>query len=299
MKNRYLLKREIPLYLMLAVPLGLLLMYSYGPMFGLVMAFQKFEPLMGFFQSKWVGWGNFQRVFSFPDVRQVIGNTLYIAILKIVLETVAAILAALMLNEVSSKLFKRSVQTIIYFPYFLSWVILGGVLKDILSRDGIVNGLLEKVGFVPVLFLGQPKLFPWILVLTEIWQITGFGTIVFLAAITGISPTLYEAASIDGAGRFRQTWFITLPGIQSMIILMVTLSMGYVLNAGFDQILMLYSPLVYSTGDVIDTWVYRMGLQQAQYSLAAAVGLMRSFVSFILVAVSYLIAYKSSDYRIW
>lgn len=293
------LRRELPLYLMLALPLGLLLVFSYGPMFGLVMAFQKFEPLMGFLGSKWVGLANFRRVFAFPDVWQVVGNTLYIAVLKIVVETVAAILAALLLNEVVSRRLKRTVQTIIYFPYFLSWVILGGVLKDILARDGIVNSLLGLFGIAPILFLGNPDTFPWVLVLTETWQITGFGTIVFLAAITAISPTLYEAACIDGAGRLRQTWHITLPGMATTIVLMIVLSMGYILNAGFDQILMLYSPIVYRTGDVIDTWVYRMGLQQAQYALASAVGLMRSIVSFILVALSYLVAYKAADYRIW
>ena len=298
-RKRYMFQRELPLYLMLIPPLILLLIYSYGPMLGLVMAFQKFEPVIGFFQSKWVGMDNFVRVFSFPDIKSVIWNTFYISILKIIIETVAAILVAIFLNEVMSKWFKRTVQTIIYFPYFLSWVILGGVLRDILARDGVVNLLVQAMGMKPVLFLGVAKIFPWVLVITETWQITGFGTIVFLASISSISPTLYEAAAIDGAGRIKQTWHITLPGMKSMIILMITLSMGYVLNAGFDQILMLYSPLVYSTGDVIDTWVYRAGLQQAQYSLGAAVGLMRSAVSFILVVGSYYFAYKVADYRVF
>ena len=298
-RKRYMFQRELPLYLMLIPPLILLLIYSYGPMLGLVMAFQKFEPVIGFFQSKWVGMDNFVRVFSFPDIKSVIWNTFYISILKIIIETVAAILVAIFLNEVMSKWFKRTVQTIIYFPYFLSWVILGGVLRDILARDGVVNLLVQAMGMKPVLFLGVAKIFPWVLVITETWQITGFGTIVFLASISSISPTLYEAAAIDGAGRIKQTWYITLPGMKSMIILMITLSMGYVLNAGFDQILMLYSPLVYSTGDVIDTWVYRAGLQQAQYSLGAAVGLMRSAVSFILVVGSYYFAYKVADYRVF
>jgi putative aldouronate transport system permease protein len=292
-------QRELPLYLMLIPPVILLLVYSYGPMFGLVMAFQKFEPVAGFFQSKWVGLANFFRVFSFPDIKNVIWNTFYISILKIVVETLAAIVVAICLNEVIQKWFKRTVQTIIYFPYFLSWVILGGVLRDILARDGVVNLLLQAVGIKPILFLGVAKIFPWVLVFTETWQITGFGTIVFLAAISSISPTLYEAAAIDGAGRLKQTWHITLPGMKGTIILMITMSMGYILNAGFDQILMLYSPLVYSTGDVIDTWVYRAGLQQAQYSLGAAVGLMRSGVSFLLVVASYYIAYKAADYRVF
>lgn len=292
-------QRELPLYLMLIPPVILLLVYSYGPMFGLVMAFQKFEPVAGFFQSKWVGLANFFRVFSFPDIKSVIWNTFYISILKIVVETLAAIVVAICLNEVIQKWFKRTVQTIIYFPYFLSWVILGGVLRDILARDGMVNLLLQAVGIKPILFLGVAKIFPWVLVFTETWQITGFGTIVFLAAISSISPTLYEAAAIDGAGRLKQTWHITLPGMKGTIILMITMSMGYILNAGFDQILMLYSPLVYSTGDVIDTWVYRAGLQQAQYSLGAAVGLMRSGVSFLLVVASYYVAYKAADYRVF
>lgn len=299
MRKQYMLKRELPLYIMLIVPVTLLLIYSYGPMFGLVMAFQKFDPAMGFLGSKFVGLANFIKVFSFPDVKQVIWNTLYIAILKIIIETVAAILVAIFLNEIKTRWFKRTVQTIVYFPYFLSWVILGGILRDILARDGVANLIMQALGMDPVLFLGNAKVFPWVLVFTETWQITGFGTIVFLASISSISPTLYEAAAIDGAGRIRQTWNITLPGMSSMIILMMVLSMGWILNAGFDQILMLYSPLVYSSGDVIDTWVYRMGLQQAQYSLGAAVGLMRSFVSFIFVVASYWIAWKAADYRVF
>jgi len=299
MRQRYMLKRELPLYIMLLVPLTLLIIYSYGPMFGLVIAFQKFNPAMGFLNSPWVGMANFIKVFSYPDVKQVIWNTFYISVLKIIVETVAAILAAIFLNEISTRWFKRTVQTIVYFPYFLSWVILAGVFRDILARNGVVNLLMQAIGLKPVLFLGLAKIFPWVLVFTETWQITGFGTIVFLASISSINPTLYEAAAIDGAGRIRQTWNITLPGMSPMIMLMTVLSMGWILNAGFDQILMLYSPLVYSTGDVIDTWVYRMGLQQAQYSLGAAVGLMRSCVSFIFVVASYYIAYKVADYRVF
>lgn len=299
MKKCNKLRRELPLYLMLLPPLAVLLVYSYGPMFGIVMAFQKFEPVMGFFNSRWVGLKNFERLLTLPDIRGVVWNTFFIASIKIIIETVAAIVVAILLNEVCSRWFKRTVQTIIYFPYFLSWVILGGILRDILARDGIVNLLLQWVGIEPVLFLGIPKIFPWVLVITETWQITGFGTIVFLAAITNISTTLYEAASIDGAGRLKQTWHVTLPGMSSTIAVMVILSLGYILNAGFDQILMLYSPLVYSTGDVIDTWVYRAGLRDAQYSLAASVGLLRSIVGFLLIASSYYIAYKKANYRVF
>jgi len=292
-------RREIPLYIMLLVPVMLVLVYSYGPMFGIVMAFQRYETSLGFLRSEWVGFDNYRRIFALPDTWQVIFNTFYIASMKIVVETLAAIAVALLLNEIRSAFFKRTIQTIIYFPYFLSWVILGGALRDMLSSDGLINQFRIWLGFDAVSFLGIPKLFPFILVITETWQITGFGTIIFLAAIAGINQDLYEAAVIDGAGRLKQTWHITLPGISSTIIVMCVISMGYILNAGFDQILMLYNPLVLSTGDVIDTWVYRAGLQHAQFSLAAAMGLMRSIVSFILISISYYLAYKFADYRIF
>lgn len=293
------LHREWPLYVMIAIPALTIIVYSYGPMFGLIMAFQKFEPAFGFLRSKWVGFSNFTRLIQLPDVGQVIGNTLEIATMKIIVETVAAILVAILLNEVVNKGFKRSIQTIIYAPYFLSWVILGGIFRDMLARDGLVNNLLSLLGMKPYIFLGEPSTFLFVLVVTETWQLTGFNAIVYLAAITSISPTLYEAAAIDGAGRLKQTWHITLTGISNYIVLMLILNMGYILNAGLDQILMLYSPMVYSTGDVIDTWVYRAGLQNAQYSLASAVGLFRSTVSFIMVTVSYYIAYKKAGYRVF
>lgn len=292
-------KRELPLYLMLIPPVIILFIYAYLPMFGIVMAFQHFEPTLGFFGSKWVGLANFQKLFLIPDVGQVILNTLFIASMKIVVETVAAILTAILLNEIISKMFKRVVQTIIYFPYFLSWVILGGIFRDILARDGLINIILVKLGHLPIIFLSDPNSFPYLLVASETWQITGFGTIIFLAAISNIDPGLYEAAVLDGASRLKQTIHITLPGMSPTIILMTVLSLGYILNAGFEQVLMLYSPLVYATGDVIDTWVYRMGLQQAQYSLASTIGLFRSVVSFILIVTAYYIAKKVADYKIF
>ncbi|MFC4807683.1 ABC transporter permease [Paenibacillus sp. GCM10023250] len=292
-------RRQLALYVMLIAPVVVLFVYAYLPMFGVVMSFQRFEPSLGFFRSDWVGFANFRRLMYIPDVKQVVLNTLFIASMKIVVETLAAIVVAVLLNEIVSKLFRRVVQTIIYFPYFLSWVILGGILRDLLAREGLLNALLGKLGFEPVVFLSKASLFPYVLVGTETWQVTGFGTIVFLAAITTIDPTLYEAAVMDGASRFKQILHITIPGIKSTIILMMTLSMGYILNAGFEQVLMLYSPLVYSTGDVIDTWVYRMGLQQSQYSLASAIGLFRSVVSLALISVSYYVARKVSDHRIF
>ena len=299
MNKKHRRKGQLALWAMITPVLILLLIYSYGPMFGLVMAFQDFKPALGFFKSPWVGLENFKFIFALPDVPQVIWNTFRIALLKIVFETVAAIVIAILLNEIRQKWFKRTVQTIVYFPYFLSWVILAGIFRDILSGGGLVNTLLGYVGIGPVPFLSSPEIFPWVLVLTEVWQVTGFNTIVYLAAITAINPQLYEAAAIDGAGRVKQTRYITLPAMAPTIIVMVILSLGSILNAGFDQVLNLYSPAVYSTGDVIDTWVYRAGLQDAQYSIGAAFGLFRSLVSFLLVSLSYWIAYKKADYRIF
>lgn len=298
-KKNSLMAKQWPLYVMIAVPALLVLVYSYGPMFGLVMTFQRFEPAMGFFKSRWVGLENFRRVMAIPDIWEVVRNTLFIASMKIALGTVAAIIVAVLLNEITGVLFKRSVQTIIYAPYFLSWVILGGVFRELLSHDGLVNLLLGRLGMQPASFLGDPAVFPWVLIVTDLWQMTGFNAIVYLAAIAGVSPTLYEAAAMDGAGRAKQVMKITLPGISSYIVLMTVLNLGYILNAGFDQILMLYSPSVYSTGDVIDTWVYRSGLQNGQYSLAATVGLLRSIVSLALVSISYYTAKKKFDYNIF
>jgi putative aldouronate transport system permease protein len=284
---------------MIVFPALLLLVYSYGPMFGLVMVFQRFEPVRGFLGSAWIGLGNFTRVFAMPDLWQITFNSLYIAVMKIILGTIAAILTAILLNEINGTLFKRIIQTIIYAPYFLSWVILGGVFRELLSRDGLVNIFLGLFGSEPVNFLGTPVVFPWVLISTELWQMTGFNAIIYLAAIIGIDPALYEAAAMDGAGRLRQITKIMIPGIMSYIILMAVLNMGYILNAGFEQILMLYSPSVYSTGDVIDTWVYRAGLVNAQYSLSSAVGLLRSLVGFVLITFSYWLAKKKWNYSIF
>ncbi len=291
--------KQWPLYAMIAVPTLFLLIYSYGPMLGLVMVFQRFEPAKGFFGSEWVGLDVFRRVFASPDILQITYNSLFIASMKIVLGTLTAILIAVLLNELTNIIFKRTVQTVIYAPYFLSWVILGGIFRELLSDSGFINQMLGYVGMEPIRFLGSPKVFPWVLIVTDLWQMTGFNAIIYLAAIMAISPSLYEAAAIDGAGRFKQVMKITLPGIRSYIVMLLVLNLGYIFNAGFEQIIMLYSPSVYATGDVIDTWVYRAGLQNAQYSLGAAVGLLRSFVSLLLIAVSYYIAKVKWDYAIF
>ncbi len=279
----------------------LLLIFSYLPMAGIVIAFQKFIPAKGLFgPQKWIGLDNFKYVLDLPNFGSVIWNTISIAVMKIILGLVIPIIFAILINEVTSNTLKRSVQTLIYLPHFLSWVVLGGILIDILSPSGgIVNGLLNSIGIEPIFFLGDNKWFPATMVLTETWKEFGYGTIIYLAAITGIDPSLYEAARIDGANRWKQTLNITLPGMKMVIVLLMVLSLGNLLNAGFDQIFNLYSPPVYQSGDIIDTFVYRIGLLDAQYGVATAVGLFKSVVSFTLISVSYFFAYKFADYRIF
>ncbi|MDI4644305.1 ABC transporter permease [Cohnella hashimotonis] len=292
--------RELPLHLMLLPGFALVFVYSYIPMAGILMAFERLVPSKGMFRSPWVGWKNFEYMLHLPGTMQVLWNTLFIAVMKMGAGIVVPVLFALLLNEARSRLFKRSIQTIIYFPHFLSWIILSGILVDILSPStGIVNGALGLLGISPVYFLGDPHWFPFAMVVSDTWKEFGYGTIVYLAALTGISPSLYEAAAMDGAGRLRQTFSVTLPGLLPMIVLMSVLSLGNVLNAGFDQIYNLYSPQVYRTGDIIDTLVYRIGVENANYGVATAVGLFKSVVSFIMIGISYMLAYRLTNYRIF
>lgn len=300
MSSRNRLAREIPLYMMLAPTIVLVLVYAYTPMVGIVMAFQRVLPGKGIFASPWVGWDNFLFVLRMPNILQVLWNTIRIAGLKAVAGVVVPVTVALMLNNVTSQAFKRAVQTVIYLPHFLSWVILAGIFIDILSpSEGVVNHMLGLVGIRPIFFLGDDRIFPWTMVATDVWKSFGFGTIVYLAALTDIDPTLYEAAVMDGATRWQQTWHITLPGISGTIIMLSTLSLGNILNAGFDQIFNLYSPLVYRTGDIIDTLVYRIGIVNYQYGVATAVGLFKSVVSLVLIGIAYKLAAKWADYRIF
>lgn len=264
------------------------------------MAFQRFNPVRGFFGSRWTGLENLSYVFDMPDFPSVLWNTFFIASMKVIAGIIVPVFFALLLNEVRSHRYKRTLQTIVYFPHFLSWVILAGMMVDILSPStGIVGMAMKAVGLEPVYWLGDPKVFPYTLVLTETWKEFGFGTIVYLAALTAIDPNLYEAAMIDGATRMQQTYYVTLPGILPVVMLMAILSMGSILNAGFDQVFNLYSPQVYSTGDILDTLVYRLGIEDIQFGVATAVGLFKSLVSFILLVMSYSLAYKYTDYRVF
>ena len=285
---------------MLLPGLALILVFHYVPMFGIVMAFQNFKPAKGFFGSAWVGMDNFVYMAKLPNMGSVLFNTVFIAVMKIAAGMVVPIFVALMLNEIGLKRFKRTVQTIVYFPHFLSWVILGGVLMDVLSPStGIVNDVIRAFGGTPIYFLGDRNWFPYTMVITAVWKNFGYDTIVYLAALTNVDRNLYEAAAMDGATRLKQTWHVTLPGILPIVTLMGVLNLGNILNAGFDQIFNLYSPSVYSTGDIIDTFVYRLGLEQAQFSVSTAVGLFKSVISIIMVSLSNYLAGRFANYRVF
>ncbi|MCM1543631.1 MAG: ABC transporter permease subunit [Blautia sp.] len=301
-------KDSLFFHAMLFVPVVLLFIYHFLPIpAGILMAFENFQPAKGFFGSKGVGFENFRKLFLLPDTLPALRNILIIAIEKILCNIIIPVSFALLLNEVKSKLAKRTVQTITYLPYFLSWIILAGILIKFLApgsaatSPGLMNTLLLKLGILdePVYFLGSNSTFRQTIVISDVWKNFGYNTIVYLAALTGIDPTLYEAASVDGAGRWKQTIHITLPGIAPFIVLMTVLAIGNVLSAGFDQIFNLYNPAVYETGDIIDTLVYRLGLVNKQYSLSATVGLLKSIVSCILVLTSYKLADKLAGYRVW
>ncbi|MCP1133766.1 ABC transporter permease subunit [Paenibacillus polysaccharolyticus] len=274
--------------------------FAYIPMGGLVIAFQDYKPWLGFAKSSWIGLEHFQFLFSMPENVQVIWNTLIIAGMKLIGGLIAPLVFALLLNEVRKETFKKSIQTFVYLPHFLSWVILGGILLDMLATKGMINQFLGAVfGLEPIFFLGEGTWFRIVVVTSDIWKEFGFGAIIFLASLAGINPALYEAAEVDGASRWQQTWSITIPALIPIMIVVGTLSLGNILNGGFDQIFNLYNPLVYDKGDIIDTFVYRVGLIDGKFGFSAAVGLFKSVVGFVLIVFAYRAAYKFANYRIF
>ncbi len=300
---RSVFKKDWMLYAMLVPALVMLILFHFYPMWGILIAFKDYKFAEGILGSPWVGWQNFQTFFASRNAGNIIRNTVVISMGKIVLGQVTAVIFALMLNEVRPRLFKRLTQTATTLPHFLSWVIIGGIMIQVLGSSGLVNKGLTALGLDAVRFLGKPSVFPWTLILSDVWKGFGFGAVIYLAALTGINPELFEAAAVDGAGRFQRIRYITLPSILPTIILMACLALGSILNAGFDQVLVLYNPSVMRTGDIIDTYVYRVGLigegGMINYGLASAVGLMKSVVGFFLIVLSYWLAGKFANYRIF
>lgn len=291
---------EVKHYWIMMIPALLwLLLFQVIPMFGIVMAFQDFNPGLGFLHSKFVGLDNFKYMFQLAEVRSVLGNTLFIALGKIIGNLLIPLVFALLLNEFRLKRMTKLIQTSVYLPHFLSWVILSGIILQVFGINGPINNLITANGAKPVMFFQSASAFPWFLIVSDIWKNFGYNSIIFLAALMGIDMSLYEAADIDGAGRWKKILHVTLPGISTTIALLAILSLGGILDAGFDQVFNLYNPIVYSTGDILDTYVYRAGLQQLNFSFGTAVGLLKSVVSFIMITCGYWIAKKTVGYRIF
>ncbi|MDF2485743.1 MAG: protein lplB [Herbinix sp.] len=294
------MKRDAALHLMLLLPVTMLLIFHYIPLFGIVIAFQNYNPARGFSNSPFVGLNNFKELFLTPGFVQALKNTVIIALGKIVLGIIVPVTVALLLNEMRKARVKKTIQTMIYLPHFISWVLMAGIIIEILNpRSGMLNQFLGLFGIDPIFFLGSNKLFREIVWVTDVWKEFGYATIIYMAALTSIDPSLYEAASLDGAGYFKKMLHITLPGISMTIVLLMTLKMGSILNAGFDQIFNLYSTITYESGDIIDTLVYRLGLGGGRFSLASAAGLFKSVISGTLLVLSYKVAHKTSGYRVF
>lgn len=288
------------MYHMMMLPgMIFLLVFSYIPMVGIIMAFQDYVPAKGILGSDFVGLEHFIYMFTLPDIMQIFRNTLVIAIGKILLGTLTAIVFSILLNEIRLKLLKKSIQTVVYLPHFLSWVVLAAVVTNMFNLDGTVNQILSFFGLEKLNFLGSNTLFQPLIIGTDVWKEFGFNSIVYLAAITAVDPALHEAASMDGANWWKRVWHITLPSMLPIILLLAILSLPNILNAGFDQIYNLYSPMVYETGDILDTYVYRIGLLGREYSFGTAVGIFKSLIGMILILSANGMAKKYTDRKLF
>jgi putative aldouronate transport system permease protein len=289
-------------YLVILLTPGILyfVIFKYLPIYGLVIAFKDYNFIDGIFKSPWVGLSVFKELFSTPSFWSVFRNTVILGFLQFIVGFPAPIIFALLLNEVLNTRFKRTVQTISYLPYFVSWVILGGLFLQFLSpSEGPVNYIIKSMGGRPVFFLGDTHWFRGVLVATGVWKSVGWSSIVYLAALSSIDTELYEAAEIDGAGRWMKMRFITLPSLAPVITIMLILATGSLVDDNFDQVFNLYNPAVYSVGDVMSTYIYRKGLQSMEYSAAAALGLFKNLLAFAIVMASNKLAKRINEYGIW
>lgn len=276
------------------------IVFHYMPIYGVLIAFKSYKFTLGVWGSPWVGLKHFEDLFAIAGFWQVFRNTLLISCYKLVFGFPAPIVFALLLNEIRQAVFKRFVQTVTYLPHFLSWVVLAGLTIQFLSPStGPINLLLKAAGLEPIFFLGDPSWFRSTLVATDIWKELGWGTIVYLAALSGVNPELYEAASMDGANRYQRMRHITLPAMTPVITIMLIFAVGRLVNDDFDQVFNLYNPAVMEVGDVLGTYTYRMGLVNMEYSFATAVGLFRNVVAFVLIVSANAIAKRINEYGLW
>ncbi len=289
------IKMDKWLYIIMIPGLIHYVLFKYAPMWGVLIAFKDYNPYTGFFDSTWVGMKHFVQFFSSSNFSKLFINTLWISLLNIVLAFPAPILLALLINELRMQRLKKAIQTCVYIPHFLSWVIVASLTYTIFSSTGIINRMLESLGLESVKFLTSTNMFRPMIIGQSIWKGAGWGTIVFLAAMSGVDLQLYEAAIVDGAGRFRQTWHITLPAIRSTVIIMLILRMGDVLDTGFEQIFLMSNALNRSVSEVFDTYVYTLGITQGSYSQATAVGLFKSLIGIILIFGSNALAKRAGE----
>lgn len=287
-------------YIMLIPGILFFLVFCYGPMYGLIIAFQDYYPLKGIDGSTFVGLKHFKSLLSNPFFLSVLKNTLVISVYKLLICFPAPIILCLALNEIKSVKFKKVAQSVSYLPHFVSWVVVSGIIIEFLSPSrGPINILLQNLGMDPIFFIGDAKYFRGVLVISDMWKSIGWGSIVYLAAVTSIDPTLYEAAEMDGAGRIRRILHITLPALAPIVTVMLIMQSGKILNDSFEQVYNFLSPTTYGVGDVISTFVYRMGIQNMQYSFTTAVDLFKNIISFGLVVLTNYIARKTNDYALW
>ena len=303
--GKLIMNRSLSMYLLLIPGIIFIVIFNYLPMYGTVIAFKDYnifagtDPINAIFESEWVGFKYWEQLRVQPEFRQAFRNTLVISLMKIIIGFPVPIILALLINEIRLTSYKRVIQTVLYFPHFMSWVVVGALFLSILGTTGLVNTWLQSLGSDGVKFFMDARIFPWILLVSSLWKESGWNTIVYLAAITGVPPELYEAATVDGATRLQKIFYVTLPSIASTVMMMLILRLGGIMAAGFDQVLVMYNPTVYATGDIIDTYVYRIGLGQLNFSLGTAVGLFNSIISFILVISSNLFCRKMFDRSIW
>lgn len=293
------MKKHWQKHIMMLPSVVILLIFSYVPMVGLVMAFQNYLPSNGYFGSEWTGLYWFKYMFNMGNFTSVVWNTLFISLLKIFTALLASVIVALLLNEMVSKRLKMLIQSAILFPYFVSWVVLADIVKDIVAQDGIVNQIICALGGTEISFLTDEKWFVVLLVVTNIWKEVGYNAVIISATLATIDPALYEAADIDGASRMQKMRYITIPAISTTVAMLLILALGGVLNGGFDQIYNLYNTTVLSSADIIDTYVYRMGINRGMYSLGTAVGFFKSVIGAILLVLSYKAADKYAGYKIF
>jgi len=288
------------LYFLMLPTLIYFVIFKYGPLWNAQIAFKDFKPLLGVMGSPWVGFKHFETFINSFYFTELISNTIIFSLAKLLLGLPIAVICAIALHETWFLRFRTFVQTMIYLPHFLSWVIMFGVLLVILSPgNGLLNQIIEKFGGEPIPFLTSPDYFRWVVILSDVWKETGWSTILYLAALLAISPDLYEAAAVDGATPFQRIWYISIPGILPVIVLVTLLRMGHILEAGFNQIFVLYSVPVYSVGDIIDTWVYRQGVLQFQFSLATAVGFFKGVIGLVLILLANRVAKRLAQQSIF